>query len=51
MSALCTDKTTDLDELVGSYNVTLSLLINRHAPLQTKRVTNCGGYKEIITHI
>ena len=40
MSALCTDKTTDLDELVGSYNVTLSLLINRHAPLQTKRVTN-----------
>ena len=40
MSALCTDKTTDLDELVGFYNVTLSLLINRHAPLQTKRVTN-----------
>ena len=39
MSALCTDKTTDLDELVGCYNVTLSLLINRHAPLQTKRVT------------
>ena len=40
MSALCTDKTTDLNELVGCYNVTLSLLINRHEPLQTKRVTN-----------
>ena len=40
MSALCTDKTTDLDELVGCYNVTLFLLINRHAPLQTKRVIN-----------
>ena len=28
-----------MDELVGCYNVTLSLLINQHAPLQTKRVT------------
>ena len=39
-SALCSDKTTDLDELVGCYNSTLSSLMNRRAPLQTKRVTN-----------
>ncbi len=39
-SALCTDKMTDLNELAGCYNSTLSSLIDRYAPLHSKRVIN-----------
>ncbi len=39
-SALCTDKMTDLNELANCYNSTLSSLIDRHAPLHSKRVIN-----------
>ncbi len=40
-SALCTDKMTDLNELSADcYNSTLSSLIDRHAPLHSKRVIN-----------
>ena len=37
-SELCCKDYTDLDELASSYNSTLTTLLDKHAPMKTKKV-------------
>lgn len=39
-SRLCTEEIDNLDELVSCYNSTLSSLMDKHAPLQSRNVIN-----------
>ena len=39
-SRLCTEEIDNLDELVSCYNSTLSSLMDKHAPMQSRNVVN-----------
>ena len=39
-SILCLDSSLDFYEMVAAYNVTLSSILDKHAPVQTKKVVS-----------
>ena len=39
-STLCIDPPDDLDDIVNCYNATLSSLLNKHVPIQSRKMTS-----------